>query len=49
MACMKYVQKTFLEGTFVCPPSFPVCARLMTCVRSHSLEGTLVEWGLCVK
>jgi len=43
MMCMKYVQNTFLEGTFVCAPSFLVCARLTTCVRAHThiLEGTL--------
>jgi len=34
--------KTFLEGTFICTPSFLVCARLTTCVHAHSLEGTLV-------
>jgi len=30
---MKYVQKAFLEGTFMCAPSYLVCARLTTCVR----------------
>jgi len=35
MMCMKYVQKTFLEETFMCAPSSLVCARLTT------LEGTL--------
>src|SRR6218665_453952 len=32
--------KTFLEGTFMCAPSFLVCARLKACVHTHSLEGT---------
>jgi len=36
MMCMKYVQKTFLEGTFMHAPSFLVCARLMTCARTHA-------------
>jgi len=35
MTRMKYVQKPFLEGTFVCAPSFLVCARLTICVRMH--------------
>ena len=35
---MKYLQKTFLVGTFMCAPSFLVCARLTTRAR----EGTLV-------
>ena len=39
---MKYVRKTFLQGTFMCAPRFLVCARLMTCVYAHSLEGTLM-------
>jgi len=43
---MKYVQNTFLEGTFMCAPSFLACARcarLTNCVlaHAHSLEGTL--------
>jgi len=33
--------KTFFGGTFMCVPSFLVCARLMACVHAHSLEGTL--------
>jgi len=32
--CMKYVQKAFFKGKFMCAPSF-----LTICV--HSLEGTL--------
>src|SRR6218665_1323365 len=43
MSCKKYVQKAFLEGTFMCTPSFLVCARLTTCVHTHSLEGKLVR------
>jgi len=35
--------KTFWEGTFLCAPSFLVCARLTTCVRAHSLEVTLTR------
>jgi len=31
---MKYEQKTFLEGTFVCT-RFLACARLTTCVGAH--------------
>jgi len=27
---MKYVQKTYLEGTFMCAPSFIVCAHTYT-------------------
>jgi len=27
----------------MCAPSFLVCARLMTCVHTHSLEGTLLN------
>jgi len=27
---VKYVENTFLEGTFMCAPSVLVCARLMT-------------------
>ena len=40
---MKYVQKTFLDESFMCAPSFLVCACLMTCARAHahSLDGTL--------
>src|SRR6218665_1642082 len=40
--CMKYVQKTFLEGTFMCAQSFLVCTRLTACVCAHSLKGTLI-------
>ena len=43
---MGYVQtaNTFLKETFVCAPSFLVCAHLTTCVRhGHSLEGTLQQ------
>jgi len=32
----KYIQKTFLEGAFMCAPSFLVCARLTTCVCVHT-------------
>src|SRR6218665_3310635 len=35
MTCMKYVQNTVWEGTFICAPSFLVCARLTTCVRAQ--------------
>jgi len=38
---MKYVQKTFLEGVFMCARSFLVCARLTACVHSHTSRGTL--------
>jgi len=41
---MKHMQKTFFEATFMCAPSFLVCAHLTTCVHAqdvHSLEGTL--------
>jgi len=33
---MKYMRKTFLEGTFMRAPSFLVCAHLMTCVRART-------------
>ena len=36
MTCMKNVQKTILEGTFIRTPSFLVCARLTNCVRGHT-------------
>jgi len=39
---MKYVQKTFLEGTFMCAQSFLGCTCLTACVRAHSLKGTLI-------
>jgi len=44
---MKYVQKAFLDGTFMCVPSFLVCAHLTTFVHAHldsghSLEGTFL-------
>jgi len=42
MTRMQYVHKTCLEGTFTCTSSFLVCARLTTCVRVHTLEGTLL-------
>src|SRR6218665_1466889 len=32
---------TFFKGKFLCAPSLLVCAHLTTCVRAHSLEGTL--------
>src|SRR6218665_2731320 len=35
--------KTFLEGTFMCAPSFLVCARLTACVHVHSSKGTLAR------
>jgi len=42
---MRYVQKTFLEGTFMCTPKFS-CVRssYKLCARTHvhSLEGTLL-------
>ena len=39
---MKPVQKTFLEGTFMCTPSLLMCVHLRpVCV--HSLEGTLLS------
>ena len=28
--------ETFLEGTFMCAPSFLVCAHLTACVRTHT-------------
>ena len=39
MTCMKYVQNTFLKGTFrkcMCVLSFLVSARLTTCFRAHT-------------
>jgi len=33
---MKYVQNTFLEGTFMCAPSSLVCARLTACASMHA-------------
>ena len=39
---MKYVQQHFLEGIFMCAPSFLVCAHLTASMRD-SLEGTLVH------
>src|SRR6218665_3152119 len=35
--------KLSLEGTFMCAPSFLVCAHLTARVRAHSLEGTLTQ------
>jgi len=48
---MKYVQETFFKQTFLCAPSFLVCARLTTCVRvhTHSLEGTLITGNIGVQ
>jgi len=39
--------KTFVEGIFMCAPSFLVCARLTTCAHAHNLEGTLVQAAFC--
>ena len=39
--------KSFLEGTFMCAPSIPVCARLMTCVQSTAhaqFRGNIDVW-----
>jgi len=35
MTCEKMC-KTFLKGTFMCVPSFLVCANLTACVRAHT-------------
>jgi len=39
---MKYVQKPFFKGNFMCAPRFLMCAHPTTCVHTHSLEGTLI-------
>ena len=41
--------KNILEETFMCAPRFLACARLMTCVRAHSVEGTLVQVAALTK
>jgi len=49
MTSMKYVQKTFLKGTFMCAPSFLVCARLTNCVHAQ-LGGSVflsVYYNVC--
>src|SRR6218665_451178 len=41
--CMKFVQNTFLEGTFMRAPRFLVCAPLTTCVRTRAHAPSLEE------
>jgi len=33
---MKYCAKAFLEGPFMCAPSFLIWARLTACVPTHT-------------
>jgi len=37
--------KTILERTFMCTPSFPVCACLTTCVQEHQRTTKRKHWS----